>query len=646
MNELLVAMDQGLLAPGALEGGSVAITGLPALELILFDDAGCLRRGRDARATYACALASAIARNLATKGKAIVDAWTRPGAFATLLRTAGTGNEAYVEPEEATGDYLKSLHTALQAIIAVKLEEPLGESLDEARPRRAENWRSERSLADIQANFETAQALYVSPGGFGDLLLAVTDEAELDRAIRAGFERCFAKLAAIGRPCTRRSATRASGPRSRRWSRRPRRCACWSPTSWRRHSTSGSASMPWTAIERDLAMSEDRDRQRQAQDGRGMEFGRRGFLLSLGGSALAGFGLKAAAARGNAGPLYVGCRVDDDGRFFTSGFRADGQTVFDLQLPGRGHAISFRPGTAQCVVYARRPGRFAVVLDAAEGSALHRIDAAPGRHFYGHGSYSADGGYLLTTENDYEAGQGVIGVRDATDGYRQVGELPSHGVGPHEAALMPDGRTLAIANGGVRTHPDYDRLELNLESMSPSLTYLDIASGRVEGEARLAQRLHQLSIRHVAVNGAGLVAVAMQYEGDRSDRVPLVGLHDGGDIQLLEAPAEINRRMRQYTGAVVFDSAGELLAVSCPRGNLFTFWEVGTRQLLHHVELADGCGVTPAEAPGAFIVSDARGEILRIEPRSGRQSPIPIADRLVTPWDNHLAIAVLPARPV
>ncbi len=167
------------------------------------------------------------------------------------------------------------------------------------------------------------------------------------------------------------------------------------------------------------------------------------------------------------------------------------------------------------------------------------------------------------------------------------------------------------------------------------------------GEVRLAQRLHQLSIRHVAVNAAGLVAVAMQYEGSKRDRVPLVGLHDGqGEIRLLQAPPEILRRMRQYTGAIAFDAGGELLAVSSPRGNLFTFWDAQTGSLVHHVELADGCGLTAAEAPGAFIVSDGRGEILRVEPRTGRQSPVPIADRLVTPWDNHLTTAALPERPV
>ncbi len=103
--------------------------------------------------------------------------------------------------------------------------------------------------------------------------------------------------------------------------------------------------------------------------------------------------------------------------------------------------------------------------------------------------------------------------------------------------------------------------------------------------------------------------------------------------------------MRQYTGAIAFDPGGELLAVSSPRGNLFTFWDAETGSLVHHVELADGCGLTPAEAPGAFIVSDGRGEILRVEPRAHRQAPVPIAERLVTPWDNHLATAALPDRP-
>jgi hypothetical protein len=134
----------------------------------------------------------------------------------------------------------------------------------------------------------------------------------------------------------------------------------------------------------------------------------------------------------------------------------------------------------------------------------------------------------------------VIGIRDADDGYRQVGEFASHGVGPHEVTLMPDGATLVAANGGIRTHPDRERAKLNLDTMAPSLAYLDLASGRLCDAFGLAPRLHRLSIRHLAVNQDGLVAAAMQYEGSKRDRVPLVGLHDGGAIRLLEARPRSN----------------------------------------------------------------------------------------------------------
>ena len=78
------------------------------------------------------------------------------------MLTAAAGNDAYFAAEDASGDLLKSLHTALQGVIALKLEAPLG-ALEEAKPRRAENWRSELSLAGIRANLETADALYAAP---------------------------------------------------------------------------------------------------------------------------------------------------------------------------------------------------------------------------------------------------------------------------------------------------------------------------------------------------------------------------------------------------------------------------------------------------------------------------------------------------
>jgi predicted lipoprotein len=201
LSQTLAAKDPGLVAPGGLEGKSVALTGFPALELILYDDArlpGTEASGPDA--DYACALAAAIARNLAALAAGVLDDWQRPGGFRATMVSAAAGNDAYFSAEDASGDLLKSLHTALQSVIALKLEEPLGASLEQAKPRRAEAWRSALSLADIRANLETAQALYAGPGGFGAALAALTDEEQLDWAIRQGFGRAIARLDAIALP--------------------------------------------------------------------------------------------------------------------------------------------------------------------------------------------------------------------------------------------------------------------------------------------------------------------------------------------------------------------------------------------------------------------------------------------------------------
>jgi uncharacterized protein len=381
------------------------------------------------------------------------------------------------------------------------------------------------------------------------------------------------------------------------------------------------------------------DRTQQALALRTADLGRRAFLSGLAGSLLVGLGFRAAIARGSAGPLYVGCRADEVERYFATGFRADGQVVFDIALAGRGHGAAFRPAPAQCVVFARRPGTFAVVIDLERGEALCRIDAAAGRHFYGHGAFAPDGRHLFTSENDFAAGRGVIGIRDADDDYRQIGEFASHGIGPHEVALMPDGATLVAANGGIRTHPDNDRAMLNLDTMQPSLAYLDLASGRLQDAFGLAPDLHRLSIRHLAVNGDGVVAVAMQYEGSKRDRVPLVGVHAGGAIRLLDAPPAIERRMRHYAGSIAFDQGGRLLAVSSPRGSLITFWDARTGRLIDHVEVADGCGVAPADEPGAFVITGGRGEVVRIDPVLGNRARVAVAGQSGTAWDNHLAPA-------
>lgn len=368
---------------------------------------------------------------------------------------------------------------------------------------------------------------------------------------------------------------------------------------------------------------------------RRQDFDRRRFLGLAAGGAVAATAFPALTAPTRR-QVYASCGADDSGGFFVATFDGDGRILFRTPISGRGHDLALHPERAELVAFARRPGSALHVVDTGSGRLTHRIDVPPDRRYYGHGVFAADGRALFVTENDFAAGRGVIGVYDPADRYRRIDELPSHGVGPHQLELMPGGETLAIANGGIRTHPDTGRIKLNIEEMTPSLTFVDAASGRLEERRTPPARLHKLSIRHVDVNPAGTVAVAMAYEGDRRDEVPLVALaRPGGPLRLLE-PDPLHRRMRHYTGAISFDSSGAVIAVSAPRGNVIGLWDAATGKMAGRIASYDSSGIAPAGPAGRFLVTGGDGAI-RIGGAGERPPTVLRPATHGIRWDNHVA---------
>ena len=106
--------------------------------------------------------------------------------------------------------------------------------------------------------------------------------------------------------------------------------------------------------------------------------------------------------------LGAGKTGEDEHRLF--GLTRRGEILFDIPLPARGHAAAAHPIKTEAVAFARRPGRFAMVLDCAQGAVRKTLVPPDGRHFYGHGAFSSDGAILLTTENDIDSGEGKIGI--------------------------------------------------------------------------------------------------------------------------------------------------------------------------------------------------------------------------------------------
>ena len=369
---------------------------------------------------------------------------------------------------------------------------------------------------------------------------------------------------------------------------------------------------------------------------------RRRFLIGAAGAAAFVPSFSATLARAALTPArprgYAACAADADGNFFAAGFSADGAPGFRIDLPERGHDIAFHPARAEAVVFSRRPGVTMHVVDIAAGGRAREIEARPDRHFYGHGVFTPDGRHMFVTENDFEAGRGVLGIYD-TKGYRRIDEIPSHGVGPHQLRRMPDGRTLVIGNGGIRTHPDLGRAKLNVEDMKPSLAFVDSQTGRRLHAVRLPEPLHKLSIRHLDVNGAGTVAFGMQYEGDRRDRVPMIALVTGGAApRLLKAPGGVDHMMRHYTGSTVFDSSGRYVAVSSPRGHVVGVWETRSADFVGNVKARDACGLAATGKTGEFLVTSGDGSIRLCDAPGLRTRELRAADRSVH-WDNHIGVA-------
>ena len=370
-----------------------------------------------------------------------------------------------------------------------------------------------------------------------------------------------------------------------------------------------------------------------------MKFDRRGFLAGGGAAAFLALRPHVAEATPQNFVPYLSCGADSRSDYIVAGLDRNGAAIFVRPLPNRGHGVTVHPRGDEAVAFARRPGRFALVLDTADGRTRHRLSSADGRHFYGHGAYSRDGAFLFATENDYEAGDGVLGVYDAARNYERLGEMRSHGIGPHDVRLMPHGKTLAVANGGIRTHPDQGRAKLNIATMAPSLAYVDTESGRLLDRVELPSRLHKLSIRHLDVNAVGSVAFAMQYEGDRRKRIPLVGLHDSdGTVRLLRADAQRERRMRHYVGSVAFDASGKVVAATSPRGHVATFWDVTSGRLLAQVKAVDASGLAATSRDGHFIIAGGNGLIQEVDAQTGTAMPLSTQNSGLR-WDNHIGAA-------
>lgn len=333
---------------------------------------------------------------------------------------------------------------------------------------------------------------------------------------------------------------------------------------------------------------------------------RRAFLKIAGAGFVASLLPSRADALSSAELLFATATQESPGKFGARVLTETGKLITAVDLPVRGHDVTYSAAAGRAVVFARQPGMFAVVFDPAGQAAPITIASSEGRHFFGHGVFSPDGRLLYATENDFANARGVVGVFDVAGGYRRIGEFDTYGTGPHEMILLPDGVTFAIANGGIETHPDYGRAELNIDTMDPSLAFVDSRDGSLVGQLRLASDLHQLSIRHMAVDLSNRIWFGCQFRGQETERPQLVGYATlDGDIRLIELPPDALGSLDNYVGGLAVSNDLATIAVSSPRGGVILAFDASTQRPSSLTVLKATCGVAPDDV--GFVATNGLG---------------------------------------
>ena len=321
---------------------------------------------------------------------------------------------------------------------------------------------------------------------------------------------------------------------------------------------------------------------------------RRRLIKQLGATAIVALAPKRLSAElESSEALYVSAYKDRQNRFGVAIISDQGNIVQSHRLPSRGHGSAINHRYRQVVSFARRPGNFALAIDCSGAQDPVLFETPDHSHFYGHGVFSADGKLLYASENKFSEGIGIIGVYASSDQFRRVGELSTHGVGPHQVILMPDGITLCIANGGILTHPDSGRAKLNLHDMQSSVAFIDSRTGQLRAKFTIPEHLHRLSLRHMDVAADGRVWLGGQYEGDSRDQVPLIAnISSAAGLQFPAIPQDALLSLSNYIGSVACHPSSGHIAFSSPKGNNALIID-SQAQVIAQKSIEKVCGVSP-----------------------------------------------------
>ena len=205
--ELVAAGEDGTALTARIESANVAVQGLLAAEVLLYDDRYL---GADSKG---CGLLAAVAANMRSMAAEVLADWREGEApFAGLMAAPGPDNLQFEDHAAGALAFFQSLHDSLQLIHDIKLKPVIGESAATVRPVLAESRLSSRSQRNVVVMLEALQVLYLGEGGAGLGDLTAVADPKLDRLMRKAFRLTLATARSIEGPVEDAAADPALRP--------------------------------------------------------------------------------------------------------------------------------------------------------------------------------------------------------------------------------------------------------------------------------------------------------------------------------------------------------------------------------------------------------------------------------------------------
>lgn len=154
LDDMIATQDGSSLETETFSRQSVGVQGFPALERLLFEDNSVQLLQQDA---YRCQVLYTIAANIKDIAAGISMRWQ--DEFRAIIATADERG-FFESAQDATVEFYKALAESVRKYQQQKVEAVMGESLATARVRKAESWRSARSLRNLKLNVSALENLF------------------------------------------------------------------------------------------------------------------------------------------------------------------------------------------------------------------------------------------------------------------------------------------------------------------------------------------------------------------------------------------------------------------------------------------------------------------------------------------------------